>query len=157
MCHPVVRCFQFPCINCNLGVNSVVKLVCTPEKSSVEACEAFDVRAQRRNSGNYIGLVTLKKPLDFEDRSSYDMVITAQDSGIPSLSSTANILITFLDIQDQKPFFVNAPYSVSIPENVPAGTAIFEIKGIYNRLPLIRGFDGQSIYHLYLCLGRFLA
>ena len=67
----------------------------------------------------------MKKPLDFEARSSYDMVITAQDSGIPSLSSTANILIKVNDIQDQKPFFVNAPYSVSIPENVPAVISFF--------------------------------
>ena len=57
-----------------------MKLVCTPEKSSVEACEAFDVRAQRQISGTYIGLVTLKKPLDFEARSSYDMVITGKSN-----------------------------------------------------------------------------
>ena len=101
------------------GGNANIKLSCTPSKSSPEACEAFGVRAQRKAAGSYIGLVTLTKPLDFEARSSYDMVITAEDSGIPSLSSTANILIKVNDIQDQKPFFVNAPYSVSIPENVP--------------------------------------
>lgn len=64
-------------------------------------------------------MVTLKKALDYEERSSYDMVIRAEDSGFaPTLSSTANILIEINDIQDQKPFFLNAPYSVTIPENV---------------------------------------
>ena len=56
------------------------------------------------------------------------MIIKAEDAGVKPLSSTANILIEVKDIQDQKPFFVNAPYSVSIPENVPEGAAIFEIK-----------------------------
>ena len=47
------------------------------------------------------------------------MLIKAEDQGIPSLSSTANVLITINDIQDQKPFFLNGPYSISIPENIP--------------------------------------
>ena len=64
-------------------------------------------------------MITLKKPLNYEARSSYNMLIKAEDQGIPSLSSTANVLITINDIQDQKPFFLNGPYSISIPENIP--------------------------------------
>ncbi len=71
--------------------------------------------------GSYIGLVTLKKPLDYEARSSYDMVVVAQDSGVDpkAQSSTVNILINVNDIQDQAPFFLNAPFSATVPENVP--------------------------------------
>ena len=64
-------------------------------------------------------MITLKKLLNYEARSSYNMLIKAEDQGIPSLSSTANVLITINDIQDQKPFFLNGPYSISIPENIP--------------------------------------
>ena len=42
--------------------------------------------------GSYIGIVTLKKPLDFEARSSYDMVIRATDTPADpatALSTTA--------------------------------------------------------------------
>ena len=63
-------------------------------------------------------MITLKKPLNYEARSSYNMLIKAEDQGIPTLSSTANVLITINDIQDQKPFFLNGPYSISIPENI---------------------------------------
>ena len=52
--------------------------------------------------GSYIGLVTLKKLLDFEARSSYDMVIRATDTPADpaaALSTTANILIQVNDIQ----------------------------------------------------------
>lgn len=107
------------------GPNSVVKLTCLSE-SSPEACETFEIKAQLQSPGNYIGLVRLKKALDFEERSSYDMVIKAEDAGVPALSSTVNVLIEVNDIQDQQPFFLNAPYSVSIPENVPEVYVIFK-------------------------------
>ena len=70
-------------------------------------------------------MITLKKPLNYEARSSYNMLIKAEDQGIPSLSSTANVLITINDIQDQKPFFLNGPYSISIPENIPPVSNFF--------------------------------
>lgn len=135
------------------GANAVVELSCD-EEASPEACDTFEIKAQLQSLGNYIGLVTLKKKLDFEARSSYDMVVKAQDSGVPSLSSTSNILIEVNDIQDQKPFFVNAPYSVSIPENVPEGTEIFEIKvrdgdtGIPRKLDLTISGDNEGFFEL---------
>jgi hypothetical protein len=46
-----------------------------------------------------VGVVTLKKPLDFEARSSYDMIIKATDSPVDSglaLSSITNIIIQVL-------------------------------------------------------------
>lgn len=94
---------------------------------------------QEKSPGNYVGVVTLKKPLDFEARSSYDMIIKATDSPIDpglTLSSTTNILIQVFkkvsvmillrliifsskvnDIQDQSPAFLNGPYSSTVPEN----------------------------------------
>ena len=69
-----------------------------------------------------MGLISLKRPLDYEARSSYNMIILAQDSGtVPGrLSSTTNVLIQINESQDQKPFFVNAPYSATVKENTPA-------------------------------------
>lgn len=135
------------------GANAVVNLTCD-EEASPEACETFEARAQLQSTGSYIGFVILKKPLDFEARSSYDMVIKAQDSGVPALSSQANVLIEVKDIQDQKPFFVNAPYSVSIPENVPEGTVIFEVKvrdgdtGIPRKVDLTIDGDDENLFEL---------
>ena len=135
------------------GANAVIKLTCLAE-SSPEACETFEIKAQLQSPGNYIGLVRLKKPLDFEERSSYDMVIKAEDAGVPGLSSTVNILIEVNDIQDQQPFFLNAPYSVSIPENVPEGTSVFEIQvrdgdtGIPRKIDLEIIGDTENFFEL---------
>ena len=104
--------------------------------------------------GSYIGLITLKKPLNYEARSSYDMVIRAQDAGAVPLSSSANILIEVNDIQDQVPVFLNGPYSVSIPENVPTGTTIFEVKvrdgdtGIPRKIELQILGDSENFFQL---------
>ena len=49
----------------------------------------------RRNSNglNFRGLVTLKKSLNYEERSSYNLVVEAQDAGDNILSSTASIFV----------------------------------------------------------------
>ena len=41
----------------------------------------------------YRGLVTLKKGLNYEERSSYNLVVEAQDAGDNILSSTASIFV----------------------------------------------------------------
>ena len=99
------------------GPNSQVKLTCIEEESSPDACETFDIFESPLNPGEYIGLVVLKKPLNYEEKSSYNLVVRAQDSGEDQiLSSTANVLIQVEDIQDQDPVFLNAPYSATVPE-----------------------------------------
>lgn len=110
------------------GMNSQVKLRCIEEESSPDACETFDIFESPLNPGEYIGLVVLKKPLNYEERSSYNLVVEAQDSGEDQiLSSTANVLIQVEDIQDQDPIFLNAPYSATVPEGSEEGSPIFEI------------------------------
>lgn len=69
-----------------------------------------------------MGVISLKRPLDHEERSSYNMILKAQDSaseGEQSLSATTNVFITVGDIQDQPPSFMNAPYSTTVQENTP--------------------------------------
>ena len=42
----------------------------------------------------------MKRPLDFETRSSYDMVLVARDRGTPeSLESRTNVLVDVEDVQ----------------------------------------------------------
>lgn len=110
------------------GGNGVVDIACD-EARSPEACAVFEVETRPgRSPGSYVGLVKLKSPLDYETRSSYDMVIVARDRGIlGSLESRANVLIDVQDVQDQSPLFLNAPYTATVPENVEPGTQIFDI------------------------------
>ena len=82
--------------------------------------------------GDYQGLVVLKKPLNFEDKSSYNLVLEARDGGEEgSLSAFEDIIIQIEDVQDQDPVFLNGPYSATVPEGVAPGTRIFEIQVKY--------------------------
>ena len=85
--------------------------------------------------GDYQGLVVLKKPLNFEDKSSYNLVLEARDGGEEgSLSAFEDIIIQIEDVQDQDPVFLNGPYSATVPEGVAPDTRIFEIQVKYWRL-----------------------
>ena len=105
------------------GLNALVTLECvsTNDQTDEETCETFDIRAQELSPGSYVGLVSLKKPLDYEARSSYNLVVRAIDGAVGEdvKASTTNLLIEVEDVQDQKPLFVNAPYSATLPENTP--------------------------------------
>ena len=62
--------------------------------------------------------MVLKRPLDYEERSSYEMILRAEDRGLQqTLSSSTNIRIEINDIQDQPPQFLNAPYTETVAEN----------------------------------------
>ena len=88
--------FQDP----DAGGNGVVDISCD-ELGSPEACAVFEVETRPgRTPGSYVGLVKLKRPLDFETRSSYDMVLVARDRGTPeSLESRTNVLVDVEDVQ----------------------------------------------------------
>ena len=59
----------------------------------------------------------LKKPLNYEDRSSYTLVVEARDAGVEgALTATADLLVRVEDVQDQDPVFLNAPYSATVLE-----------------------------------------
>lgn len=78
-----------------------------------------------------MAVITLKKPLDFETRPSYILSIKAKDSStVHPLTAFATVAINVIDIQDQPPVFINAPYSATIPENSPEGTSVMTIIAI---------------------------
>ena len=82
--------------------------------------------------GSYAGLLSLRRPLDYEARSSYNLVLRAVDGaggpeGDGARASTASVLVEVEDVQDQTPLFVNAPFSATVPENTPPGSPIFKV------------------------------
>lgn len=71
------------------------------------------------SEGEYLGVISLKRSLDYERQSAYSLVIQAADHATDPesrLSATANIAIDVLDVQDQPPIFLGAPYSATVPE-----------------------------------------
>ncbi|RTG80001.1 uncharacterized protein DC041_0004092, partial [Schistosoma bovis] len=69
--------------------------------------------------------------LDCENRSEYHLVVIAKDSGSPvPLSSSASIIITVEDTNDNMPEFLNTHYLFEVAENAPGGTEIGVVEAI---------------------------
>jgi len=74
------------------------------------------------SEGKYQGTIKLLQPLDFERQRSYSLTIKATDRAKnlnKRLTATANVVIDVEDVQDQRPIFINAPYSATTQENTP--------------------------------------
>ncbi|XP_076362821.1 cadherin-related tumor suppressor-like [Tachypleus tridentatus] len=73
------------------------------------------------------GRLTIKSTLDREKIAVYFIKVVAQDQGIPSLSSTVDVQVNVLDINDNNPVFYPKRYFSLIPENVEIGTSVLQI------------------------------
>ncbi|KPP58689.1 protocadherin Fat 4-like, partial [Scleropages formosus] len=102
---------------------------------------------------NVYSLVT-KALLDREEQSQYDVRILAHDGGEPSLSSLKNIIVHISDVNDNKPEFINIPYSFYVYENNVPGSIIFSVSALdrdQNENAIVKyGIrkDGSSENHL---------
>lgn len=107
------------------GLNAECTVQCT---SPGHICDTFKIDTIKINAGNYTARITLRKALDFETQPSYVLSLTARDNAISNkLSMQASISINVLDVQDQIPVFVNAPYSATIDENMAPGVSVLTI------------------------------
>ncbi|NWW16296.1 PCD23 protein, partial [Falcunculus frontatus] len=74
------------------------------------------------------GILATNTGLDYENTSSYRfLVLLASDRGTPSSNSTATVLITVLDVNDNPPVFSSPEYHVHVKESVPIGSHITEV------------------------------
>lgn len=69
------------------------------------------------------GILTTTTRLDFETQKLHNITVVASDLGSPSLSSTAIVLLSLIDIPDEievsdKPVFISRYYELEIDENV---------------------------------------
>ncbi|KFR08661.1 Protocadherin-23, partial [Nipponia nippon] len=80
------------------------------------------------------GILATNTVLDHESTSSYRetasshcLVLLASDRGTPSLNSTATVLITVLDVNDNPPVFSSPEYHIHVKESIPVGSHITEV------------------------------
>ncbi|KAF1498963.1 Protocadherin-23, partial [Eudyptula minor] len=80
------------------------------------------------------GILATNTVLDHENTSSYRemasshcLVLLASDRGMPSLNSTATVLITVLDVNDNPPVFSSPEYHIHVKESIPVGSHITEV------------------------------
>ncbi|XP_013178590.1 PREDICTED: protein dachsous [Papilio xuthus] len=73
------------------------------------------------------GWVYLAKPLDRETAAKHKMTIIATDNGIPSLSTSASLVVNVIDANDNDPVFTQASYEFQVEENRKAGAFVGKI------------------------------
>ncbi|XP_015744320.1 protocadherin Fat 1 isoform X1 [Python bivittatus] len=74
------------------------------------------------------GIVQLKKPLDRELQAMYSLILKAEDEGSPrKLSSTATLVVSVLDINDNPPVFEYKEYSATVSEDAVVGMEVLQV------------------------------
>uniref|UniRef100_A0A8C6RT94 Cadherin-23 n=1 Tax=Nannospalax galili TaxID=1026970 RepID=A0A8C6RT94_NANGA len=68
--------------------------------------------------------------LDRETTAAYTLVLEAIDNGPVGKrhTGTATVFVTVLDVNDNRPIFLQSSYEASIPEDVPEGHSIVQLK-----------------------------
>uniref|UniRef100_A0A8C4MIF9 Cadherin-23 n=1 Tax=Equus asinus asinus TaxID=83772 RepID=A0A8C4MIF9_EQUAS len=68
--------------------------------------------------------------LDRETTASYTLVLEAIDNGPVGKrrTGTATVFITVLDVNDNRPIFLQSSYEASVPEDIPEGHSIVQLK-----------------------------
>uniref|UniRef100_A0A8C2HHQ6 Protocadherin alpha-8-like n=1 Tax=Cyprinus carpio TaxID=7962 RepID=A0A8C2HHQ6_CYPCA len=103
--------------------------------------ELFEVETKDRDEEK-IPLLVLKKALDRENAAEHKLILTAIDGGNPPRSGNLNILVTVLDVNDNRPVFSQDSYSVEVKENAALGTVLIKL----NATDLDEGSNGVVEY-----------
>ncbi|XP_022814420.1 protein dachsous [Spodoptera litura] len=113
---PVV---QVSAVDADEGENSEIRysLLPTPQSDWF----AIDERS---------GLVTTRARVDCETNPMPRLTVVAQDRGNPPMSSTATLIVTVLDVNDNEPIFDQSFYNVTVTENEAVGSCILKLSAI---------------------------
>ncbi|NXD64577.1 PCD23 protein, partial [Eolophus roseicapillus] len=82
---------------------------------------------ESETSYKLVGSLVLISVLDREMASSHRLVLLASDHGTPSLNSTATVLITVLDVNDNPPVFSSPEYHIHVKESISVGSHVTEV------------------------------
>ncbi|XP_072001800.1 protocadherin gamma-B7-like isoform X34 [Engystomops pustulosus] len=104
----------------DLGTNSV-------QSYSLSDDEYFSLGDKITDDGIRIPELVLKKSLDREKQSLYELILTASDGGKLSKSGTAKIKVTVFDVNDNFPKFIQDRYHVSLHEDAPIGFLVLQL------------------------------
>uniref|UniRef100_A0A6Q2X1W3 Cadherin, EGF LAG seven-pass G-type receptor 3 n=1 Tax=Esox lucius TaxID=8010 RepID=A0A6Q2X1W3_ESOLU len=76
------------------------------------------------------GWVTVSSALDRESVEHYFFGVDARDYGSPPLSATASVTITVMDVNDNRPEFLQKEYFVRLNEDAVVGTSVVSVTAI---------------------------
>ncbi|XP_075712340.1 protocadherin gamma-C5-like isoform X3 [Rhinoderma darwinii] len=105
----------FSVLDKDSGKNGAVQLSLSP-----------DGPFQMKSFKDHYALI-VSNPLDREDVSLYEVVLTAMDMGSPSLSSQVTIIVNISDVNDNPPLFLNQDLNTFIHENNEPGHLLYTL------------------------------
>jgi len=77
------------------------------------------------------GVIKATESFDREAAASYRFFVVASDRGKPTpRSSSAEVIVDIVDVNDERPRFERHPYSLNVDENSPAGTEVGTVKAV---------------------------
>eukprot|EP00062_Callorhinchus_milii_P006047 gi/632946186/ref/XP_007888434.1/ PREDICTED: cadherin EGF LAG seven-pass G-type receptor 3 [Callorhinchus milii] len=80
------------------------------------------------NSGT--GWVTVSAQLDRESVEYYFFGVEARDHGSPTLSASASVTITVMDVNDNRPEFTQQEYFIRLNEDAAVGTSVVTVTAV---------------------------
>lgn len=73
------------------------------------------------------GEVVVNGNIDFEMRSEITFVVEARDMGSPSNTGNTTVVLSVIDINDNRPQFTMSTYPVSVNESAPIGFVVYTV------------------------------
>uniref|UniRef100_A0A8C2GF97 Cadherin EGF LAG seven-pass G-type receptor 1b n=1 Tax=Cyprinus carpio TaxID=7962 RepID=A0A8C2GF97_CYPCA len=79
---------------------------------------------------NNTGWITVSAELDRETTEFYNFGVEARDHGVPTMSSSASVSITILDVNDNVPTFTQHLYNLKVNEDAVVGTSVLTVTAV---------------------------
>ncbi|XP_040530390.1 cadherin-23 isoform X4 [Gallus gallus] len=112
----------------------VVRLNCTDADVGLNAELSYFITGGNQDGkfsvGFRDGVVRTVVSLDRETVASYALILEAIDNGPTGnrRTGTATVYVTVLDVNDNRPIFLQSSYEASVPEDIPAASSIVQVK-----------------------------
>uniref|UniRef100_A0A8C2A313 Cadherin-related 23 n=1 Tax=Cyprinus carpio TaxID=7962 RepID=A0A8C2A313_CYPCA len=128
----------------------VVRLNCTDNDAGLNAELSYFITGGNQDGkfsvGFRTGVVRTVVGLDRETQASYRLVIEAIDNGPAGgrRTGTATVYVEVLDVNDNRPIFLQNSYETSVLENIPRGTSILQVQAT----DADQGDNGRVLYRI---------
>ena len=106
--------------------DQVLQVVASDEDTIILAIITPDARGTFAID-SLTGVVTLTRPLDFNEQSFYSLLVEATDGASMPLSSVVVVNVTVEDINNHVPVFDRRTYQVSLLENATIGASVVTV------------------------------
>lgn len=73
------------------------------------------------------GSLSILKAINREEQAQFNLTVVAEDHGVPRLSSTQQLTVQVIDVNDEVPVFEESTYEAFITENQPAGVTVLVV------------------------------